>query len=283
MPPDTIASLLRHARQSLEQAGVSSATLDSRLLLQDATGLNHASIIATSDMPVTPHQKNVFQSHIALRLTHQPVSKILGHREFFGRRFAVNGDVLDPRPDTETIVELCLAHLAPDQDFSFIDLGSGSGAIGITLACERPRSRGTCTDISDAALAVTRQNAIALGVGDRLTTLHSNWLTNVTGRFDLIVSNPPYIAHDGIPNLEPDVRDHDPHLALDGGHDGLDCYRAIAATSAPNLAPQGMIVIEIGAGQAIHITEIFRKQGFRLTDQKRDLGGHVRPLMFSTG
>ena len=176
-----------------------------------------------------------------------------------------------------------MGQIGPDQDFSFIDLGSGSGAIGITLACERPRSRGTCTDISDAALAVTRQNAIALGVGDRLTTLHSNWLTNVTGRFDLIVSNPPYIAHDVIPNLEPDVRDHDPHLALDGGHDGLDCYRTIAATAGPNLAPQGKIVVEIGASQAMDITEIFRKQGFRLTDQRLDLGGHVRALMFSTG
>jgi release factor glutamine methyltransferase len=283
MPADTIASLLRLARQTLEEADVSSATLDSRLLLQDVTGLSHAAIIATPDLRITPQQKKFFQSHIALRLAHQPVSKILGFREFYGRRFKVTRDVLDPRQDSETLIELCLAQITPDQDFNFIDLGSGSGAIGITLACERPLSRGICSDFSEKALRITRENTIAMGVADRLTALHSNWFANVTGRFDLIVSNPPYIATHVIPTLEPDVRDHDPHLALDGGTDGLDCYRAIASAAGLHLAPLGSIVVEIGAGQAADLIEIFLKQGFQLTSQRSDLGGHVRALMFTAG
>ncbi len=283
MPRETLASLLTEARRRLEKVGIPAAALDARLLLQDATGLAHANLVASPDLVVTDQQQQVFQAHIAKRLAFLPVSKILGHREFYGRRFTVTRDVLDPRPDTETIIGLCLAHCAPDKTFNFIDLGSGSGAIGITLACERPRSLGICVDVSDAALAITTQNAASLGVSNRVTALHSDWFSKVQGQFDLIVSNPPYITSAAIQTLSPDVRDHDPHLALDGGGDGLECYKTIAGTGSLHLAPGGHIVVEIGAGQAPDVIEIFEDQGFRLADQRSDLGGLPRALMFSTG
>ncbi len=278
---DTPASLLAEARQRLEQAGISTGALDARLLLQHATGLDHAALIADPEHPVTSAQSLVFRNLLALRLNHQPVSKILGYREFYGRSFAVTCDVLDPRPDTEALIELCLSQFSPSADFSFIDLGCGSGAIGITIACERPHARGLCIDQSETALAVTRANAKALGVGNRLNMQKSDWFTSVSGTFDLIVSNPPYISSADIAGLAPDVRNHDPHEALDGGSDGLACYRAIAAGAGRHMAEKAGIIVEIGAGQAADITAIFARHGLVLRQQQADLAGHARALMFS--
>ncbi len=283
MPNDTIASLLAEARLGLTNAGLDQAALDARLLLQHATGLGHASIIADPDKAVLDPQAQIFRTHLALRLQHQPISRILGYREFYGRRFAVTRDVLDPRPDTETLIDLSLAKFRTDQAFSFIDLGCGSGAIGITIACERPESRGMCTDSSRLALQVAKANIAALGLGARLSAVQSDWLSGISGKYDLIVSNPPYIASGDIAGLSPDVRNHDPHMALDGGQDGLDCYRLIAGRTARHLSHDGAIVVEIGAGQAADVTSIFASHGLALRHHRADLSGHTRALMFSVG
>ena len=191
----------------------------------------------------------------------------------------MTADVLDPRADTETIIELALQQRFPAAA-RLLDLGSGSGALICTLLAERPAATGVAVDLSAAALDVTRHNAEVLGVAGRLQTFQGSWFDPVVGEFDLIVSNPPYIPSAEIAGLEPDVRNHDPLLALDGGSDGLDCYRAIAGGVAAHLRPEGVVLVEIGAGQADDVVGIFTHAGFRLAGKRADLGGHVRALAF---
>jgi release factor glutamine methyltransferase len=227
---------------------------------------------------VPPEQTAQFRTLINRRTEREPVSRIIGSREFYGRSFAISPAVLDPRPDTETLVELALTLLPPKA--RILDLGTGSGAIVITLLAERPDATGVTVDISPDALAVARANAAALGVLNRLTLLEGNWFEPVAGRFDLILSNPPYIPARDIKALSPDVRNFDPLLALVGGEDGLDPYRIIAANAAGYLAAQGHVAVEIGAGQDADIEGIFVQQGLTPAGRYRDLGGHIRCLVF---
>ncbi len=206
------------------------------------------------------------------------MSRIIGAREFYGRRFRVTPAVLDPRPDTETLVEAALKRMPPSA--RVLDLGTGSGAIIVTLLAERSDATGLATDISSEALAVARENAAALGVAERLTFLEAPWFDGIGERFDLIVSNPPYIPRADIAALSADVRNFDPLLALVGGSDGLDPYRAIAAGAAARLKPGGTVAVEIGAGQADSVEGIFAASGFRQLGRHRDLGGHIRCLEF---
>jgi len=279
MPPDHLASLLAAATQRLTAAGSDTPTLDARLLLQAATGLTREDLILGPDRQPTPAQRACFESFIARREAHEPVSRILGEREFYGRAFRVTPDTLDPRPDTETLIEAALPLMA--KGARLLDLGTGTGAIAITLLAERPDASGTATDLSPAALAVARENAARLGVADRLTLVEGSWFVPVAGTFDIVLSNPPYIPSGDIASLSPDVRQFDPALALSGGTDGLAPYRIIASGAAVHLAAGGHVLVEIGAGQADDIEAIFAAAGFRPTARHRDLGGHDRGLAFN--
>jgi release factor glutamine methyltransferase len=273
----TLKQLLTDAR--LRLADTETPSLDARLLLQHATGLSHAELIANDDRHIDDAMVVAFCAMVARRAAFEPVSRILGAREFYGRSFKVTPDVLDPRADTETLVELCLT-LNPKR---ILDLGTGSGILAVTVLAEIESTTCVAVDVSPDALAVARHNAATLGVADRLVFVESNWFSKVEGQFDLIVSNPPYIPAYDVLGLDVEVRDHDPHLALAGGPDGLDCYRAIAAGAALHLAPQGSVVVEIGAGQAADVARIFAAHQFHLLEQKQDLGGHVRALRFCFG
>jgi release factor glutamine methyltransferase len=222
-----------------------------------------------------------FERLVARRVAREPVSRIVGAREFYGRLFRVTADVLDPRPDTEILVEAVLARMPQDAALRMLDLGTGSGAIILSLLAERPMATGVAVDVSPAALAVAAQNAECLGVAARFAAIEGAWFQNVSGVFDVIVSNPPYIEAGDIPRLTQDVRDYDPHLALDGGADGLVCYRAIAQGAAAFLAPGGVLAVEIGAGQARDVEAIFNQNGFFLEKAHEDLGGHLRCLIFN--
>ena len=277
---DTVADALLRGRRFLVAADVDDAGLDARLLLEAATGLDHAGLIGEGGRHLTAAEGEAYDSLLARRGAHEPVSKILGRREFYGRTFAVTPDVLDPRPDTETLVSLALEQPLPAGG-RLLDLGSGSGAIICTLLAEWPGVEGTAVDLSPAALDVTAENAGRLGVAGRLTLKQGRWFEPVSGLFDLIVSNPPYIPTGEIAGLQPDVRNHDPHLALDGGQDGLADYRAIAGEAGGYLAPSGRIILEIGAGQAPDVIQIFQNAGFRHGGGRQDLGGHLRALLFT--
>ena len=191
------------------------------------------------------------------RIARVPVSKIIGERAFWIGTFKVTEKVLDPRPDTETLVEQALKR--PFR--TILDLGTGTGCIPISLLSERPEARAVATDISEEALLVAAENAATLGVDARMTLLKSDWFEQVQGRFDLITSNPPYIAADEMPGLAPEVRDHDPHIALTDGADGLTAYRQIAAKSLDHLTPGGRLLVEIGPTQAAAVTSMFAVAG----------------------
>jgi release factor glutamine methyltransferase len=224
---------------------------------------------------LTDTQQKAFSALIVARMARQPVSQIIGSRAFWGRRFAVTRDTLDPRPETECLVESCL-----DLPFArVLDLGTGTGCILLTLLAERPSATGVGTDVSQAALDVANTNAQSLGVHHRAIFVASDWFASVTGTYDLIVSNPPYIASGEMACLAPEVHDWEPHLALTPGGDGLDAYRAIAAGAARHLASGGCLLVEIGPSQGSAVVAILQASGFATVSVRPDLDGRDRVVM----
>ncbi len=276
----TVKALLAGARQRLISADIDNSTLDARLLLQEVTGLSHAEIVGSPETVIAAEQAANFEILVKRRTSAEPVSRILGKREFYGREFLVTPDVLDPRADTETLLEICLDHLAKDRPLRILDLGTGSGILALSLAVELRLATIEAVDVSEAALKVARINADKLGVAERCDVHLGNWFSGCTGTYDLIVSNPPYIETTAIAGLEPDVKNFDPLLALDGGVDGLSAYRVIARECSSYLSGEGKVAVEIGAGQQADVIAVFESHGFSCLEARQDLGGHVRALIF---
>lgn len=279
--PETVAGLVRRAAKQLSLRGIDTAALDARLLLQAAASITHADFVAGPDLILPADVTARFWLLVERRCNFEPVSRILGAREFYGRSFRVTPDVLDPRADTETLIGATLALAKDKVPLRILDLGTGSGAIVVTLLAELPGALAVATDLSAAALQVAKGNAEALGVANRARFVRANWFDGVDGRFDFIVSNPPYIPLGDIACLAVDVREFDPAKALDGGPDGLEAYRRIASGAEGNLAPKGHVILEIGAGQENAVNDLFRGQGFDRESRHFDLAGHVRCLVFN--
>lgn len=264
---------LRRALETLEAAGIPDPRTDARALLAHALGLDPSRLTLHLPDPMPPEAEARLDAALKARLARQPVSQIIGHRLFWGRSFRVTPDVLDPRPDTETLIATAL-----EEPFhSLLDLGTGSGCILLTLLAERPLAQGTGADISPAALAVARQNAQTIAPRARLVL--SDWCKAIEGRFDLITSNPPYIAAEEMPGLSPEVRDHEPHLALTPGGDGLDAYRALAQQAPARLLPGGRLIVEIGPTQGRAVADLFRQAGLQRTEIRRDLDHRDRVVL----
>jgi release factor glutamine methyltransferase len=212
----------------------------------------------------------------------EPPYRILGRRSFYGLEFKLSQATLEPRPDTEILVEAVLEELQgrENEPFAILDLGTGTGAICQALLSQLPNARGVGADLSPDALATAQENATLNGLSTRFEVRQSDWFEKMSGTYDVIVSNPPYIAGKVIPLLEREVRDFDPHLALDGGDDGLDAYREIAAKARPFLKEGGLIAVETGFDQRRSVEEIFRKHGFRLIKARKDYGGNDRVQIF---
>ena len=276
---ETVRAVLSAARKALNAANIDTAALDARLLFQAATGLTHEIIVAEPERILSKTQLKAFENFLKRRLADEPVSRILGDREFYGRRFQISSAVLDPRADTETLIELALEHVNPFGQI--LDIGTGSGIIAVTLLAERPNLCGMAVDVSAPALQIAKTNAFALGVSSRLQFHCGSWFERLHEKYDLIVSNPPYIPHNDIADLNENVKNYDPHIALDGGPDGLFAYRAIAAGAAAHLNSSGLVILEIGAGQAADVTTIFETHGFQPVANRQDLGGHLRALAFN--
>jgi len=275
----SVAGARRALAAAFRDAGLDTPDLDARLLTADALGLDHAGLVSQADRVLAPAEAARLAALADRRLAREPVARIRGRKEFWGLDLAVTPDVLVPRPDTETVVEAALA-LLPDRarPLRIADLGTGSGALLLALLHERPAARGAGTDLSTAALTVARDNAAALGLAGRAGFVACHHGAALAGNFDLVVANPPYIPTADLAGLAPEVRDHDPALALDGGPDGLDAYRAIAADAGRLLRPGGALVVELGIGQADAVTALLAKQGLTVAAPRPDLAGIPRAL-----
>lgn len=263
---------LRRATLRLREAHVPGAERDARRLLAHAWGVSSDLLAGRLADVVPPPVLAIFEADVAARARRVPVSHLTGRRAFWGRTFRVTPDVLDPRPETETLVEAALA--APFD--RVLDLGTGSGCIVISLLADRPAATGVGTDISPAAVLVAGENAMAHGVADRIVLPLSDWYEDIGGRFDLIVSNPPYIAASEMADLDPEVRDHEPRVALTDGADGLSAYRAIAAGAVDHLTPGGRLLVEIGPAQGAAVSRLFRAAGLEEIRVRPDLDGRDR-------
>ena len=241
--------------------------LDARLLVLEACHLSPEGYVLRPETPVRAAEAELIAAFEARRLAREPVSRILGFREFWGRRFAIGPGVLDPRPDTETLVEAALSLLRQTngaEPLRILDLGTGSGCVLLTLLAELPQAWGVGVDLSLEALTLARVNAERLGVDARAAFVQCDWCETFTGPFGLIISNPPYIERASIDALDDEVRCHDPALALDGGADGLAAYRRISADCARIATADAWVILEVGMGQASRVTDLFAKSGWTI-------------------
>ncbi len=281
----TVGQAQKHLAARFAAAGLDTPALDARLLVTGALGLDAAEGIRNPDRGFDDAGAARIQAFATRRLAREPVSRILGLRPFYGLDLEISPATLDPRPDTETIVDTVLELVRTGQTPGgqaprILDLGTGSGAIILALLHALPDTRGIATDIAPDALAVARRNAVRHGVTDRLETKATRWLDRVSGRFDVIVSNPPYIPSGIITGLAPEVAAYDPLTALDGGADGLDAYRALIPPAAEALNPGGWLVLEIGSGQESDVARLAMDCQTFSTDphlmERRDLSGRIR-------
>lgn len=285
-PRATLAAAVADARTRFVAAGLADAAIEARLLIGGLLGLSSTEVFTGGDRVLTGEEAGLVEKAVVRRLKREPVHRILGSREFHGMDLLISRETLEPRPDTEILVETLLPYVgqivAAKGAARLLDLGTGTGAIILAVLKEIPETKGIGSDISQDALNTAMRNAVRLGLAERFDAVESRWFDAITGRFDIIVSNPPYIRSYVIPALEPEVRDFDPLAALDGGPDGLDAYRAIAAGAGDFLEKDGMIGVEIGFDQKDTVTAIFRDAGFKLAQARRDYGDNDRVLLFTT-
>jgi release factor glutamine methyltransferase len=284
LPPGiTLGAARRAISRSFRDAGLDSPDLDARLIAGHALGLDHAGIAASAKHVLDREKIDRIAALAARRLAREPLARILGQKEFWSLTLEIAPSVLVPRPETETVVEAAIAIVEAanmrERSLRIADLGTGSGAILLALLSELKNATGIGTDLDPSALATARANAMRLGLHARSQFICCNFGTALTGGFNLVVSNPPYVVTADLPGLQPEVRDYDPRLALDGGVDGLQAYRAIAADARRLLAPGGHIVVELGAGQAAGVAALFANSGLTIYERVRcDLAGHPRAL-----
>ena len=270
----TVQELLTLSQAKLRECGISDPVRDARLLLADCLELRTQNLNLLDDSCISEIKISKFWRMINERCKRKPVSKILGYRSFWGRDFEINENVLDPRGDTETLIELIL-----DCNFeNMLELGTGSGAIAITVLAERPEVTCVATDISQYALNTARANSKRHGVHSRLKLLYSNWFDKISGSFDIIVSNPPYISSKEYAQLSAEVVKYDPKISLTLGGDGLEAYREILSQALEKLSKNGHIFLEIGYTQANAVGHLFREAGFQQIKVHKDLGSRDRVI-----
>ena len=261
--------LYETGKDRLEKAGIQEAALDARLLLEEVCGTDRNTLLAHGDRAVTEEEETQFLIFIERRSTHEPLQQITGWQEFMGLRFSVTEDVLVPRQDTETLVEEVMRYLSDGMEI--LDVCTGSGCILLSLLRYSNGCRGVGCDISEKALAVAGQNAKELGISAQF--IQSDLFESIEGRFEYIVSNPPYIRKDVIPTLMEEVRDHEPLIALDGGEDGLDFYRKITREATEHLYSGGMLFFEIGYDQGEAVKLLMEEEGYEEVTVSQDLAG----------
>ncbi|MEX3315282.1 peptide chain release factor N(5)-glutamine methyltransferase [Sulfitobacter sp. PS-8MA] len=272
MSPQTAAQAMAAAAGRLRAAGVPDPARDARLLLAHAAAVDATRVTLIAPEEIAPEVAERYEHLVALRAVRVPVSQLVGRRAFYGRDFAISRDVLDPRPETETLIDLALAARFE----RVLDLGTGSGCILVTLLAEREEATGLGVDLSEAACLQASANAVQHGVASRADIWQSDWFSAVTDRFDLIVSNPPYLAAEEMEEIAPELRQHEPEMALTDGQDGLSVYRIIAEQAQGYLTPKGRVLVEIGWQQGAAVQEIFTRAGWGQVTLAQDLDGRPR-------
>lgn len=279
LPETTRAEALAMLRSAFARAGVDTPELDARILLTESLQIERIELMVRADVALGSEGAARLADFARRRIAREPVGRILGHREFWGLPFELSAETLEPRPDTETVVETALAFV-PDRQapLRILDLGTGSSCLLVALLTELPNASGVGVDRSVGAVAAARRNAARNGVAAQAAFVASDWAAALRGRFDLIVSNPPYIASSDVLRLAAEVRDHDPAAALDGGQDGLAAYRTIFAGTPELLAPGGILVVEIGSTQEQTINDLAGTARLSVLRVARDLAGHPRAV-----
>lgn len=273
----TLVKAWTAAKDRLKDAGIDQPSIDARLMLEVAAGVTRTEIVTDPYRELTTEQEAMLEDYLARRSRREPVSHIIGRKGFWKILLQVNKNVLTPRPETEVIVDEVLKAFPEQMPFSMLDLGVGSGTILLAVLAERPAAKGLGVDASDEALAVAKDNAANLDLNTRAAFMHGDWTTGLgDATFDLVVSNPPYIPTAVIETLEPEVRDHEPRLALDGGTDGLDAYRQLAPEILRVLKPGGMFAVEIGYDQSNDVEALFNAAGAQQVRTVKDLSTHDR-------
>jgi len=277
----SVGAALARAASQLSAAGIERSQAEARILLEAASGRGRGQIIAFPEHMLTDAQRDAFDKLVARRCAREPIARILGRREFWSLSFTVGPATLDPRPDSETLVAAVLDRI-PDRNaaLTILDLGTGTGCLLLALLSELPRSRGVGVDLSTAALSTASGNAEDLGLAERVDFRVADWARDISARFDIIVSNPPYIESAAIDDLAPEVSKYDPRGALDGGSDGLSAYRALLPEAMRLLAPGGLLALEIGAGQAEAVRALAAEAHFSSLATACDLAGIERCLLF---
>ncbi len=279
----TVKQACEWGAQILRLAGIDSYRLDARVLLGHVIGQTSDVVYSHPEKEISNRQRDAYKNVIERRAACEPVAYVTGEKEFWGRAFTVTSATLIPRPETETLIEFILAQFSTTHPLSLLDLGTGSGCIALTVLCEYPKATAVAVDSSGDALEIARRNAHSLGVADRCRFVESDWDNAVEPEMsaDLVVSNPPYIAHGELASLSRDVRDYEPHQALLAGDDGLQAYREVADVAHRRMAETGCTVIESGAGQDAAITDIFHHHAMHCIARKQDLSGITRALAFT--
>jgi release factor glutamine methyltransferase len=281
--PHKLSALYLHLKRTLWAAGVETAERDARIIIRQHTDLDWADLIATPDAPISKTKLPRIEFDIERRLSGMPVSRMYGERAFWGLDFKLSPDTLDPRTDTETLVEIAVDRLSQNPPRTILDLGTGTGCILIALLTEWPNATGIGVDKSMGALRVARENARTNNIDARASFICGSWGHTLGGTFDLIVSNPPYISNRDLAELSPEVKNHDPILALDGGEDGLDAYRAIFTEMKKLLSPGGTAFFEIGYDQSASVPRLAGDSGLLVKGVYPDLGGQPRVVEISCG
>lgn len=276
----TIAAVRRRLTEVLQSQCFDTPALDARVLVGHALDLDHAGLIRDAGRALTSAEIDAVASVATRRLGREPVARIVGMKEFWSLPLSINAATLVPRPETETVVEAALAAVdaagARHRALRLLDIGTGSGALLLALLSELPNGFGVGTDVVPDALAVAHGNAVRLGLGERASFVACDMLTALRGPFDLVVSNPPYVPSEAIAALAPGVRNFEPRIALDGGPDGLNAYRAMTAQAAHVVAPGARLVVEHGADQGAAVAAIMSECGFTVTTPTHDLSGRQR-------
>jgi len=275
-----VGTALADAAARLSAAGISDARREARLLVAEALGWDAARVLGFPEAEMTAAAGRRLGELIARRSAREPISRILGYREFWSLHFYLSPETLDPRPDSETLIESALAALGErDRVYRVLDFGTGSGCLLLALLSELPNALGTGVDRSEGALETARRNAAALGLGGRTQLVRGNWGDGLSGEWDVILANPPYIPSKALQTLMPEVASYEPKLALDGGADGLEAYRVLAPEIARLLAPTGIAAVEVGDGQGPAMTAIMVGAGLVLRGIRHDLSGVDRCIV----